>query len=131
MYAVVEIKGMQYKVSPDAIIQVPKTEVEEGGKVSYDRVLFLNEGKKQLVGTPVVEGAKVEATVVGHGKDEKVIVYKKKRRNRYQRKRGHRQQYTAIQIDKIVTGGNGKSTTRKTSKKQASEETAEAKDSKE
>lgn len=131
MYAVVEIKGMQYKVSPDAVIQVPKTEVEEGEKVSYDRVLFLNEGKKQTVGTPVVNGAKVEATVVGHGKDEKVIVYKKKRRNRYQRKRGHRQHYTAIQIDKIVTGENGKTSTKKKARKKASEETVEEKNSKE
>ncbi len=129
MYAVVEIKGMQYKVSPDAIIQIPKTDVEEGKKVSYDRVLFLNEGKKQSVGTPVVEGAKVEATVVGHGKDEKVIVYKKKRRNRYQRKRGHRQQYTAIQIDKIVTGGNGKSAAKKQTKKKKAEDKADEKNS--
>jgi len=124
MYAVVEIKGMQFKVRPEQQIRVPKTEAESGSKLSYDRVLFLNDGKKPVVGTPTVNGASVEATVVEHGKDKKVLVFKKKRRKRYQRTRGHRQQYTTIQIDKIVTASKKKAAAKKTAPKKP--ESAEA-----
>lgn len=113
MYAVVEIKGMQFKVRPEQHIQVPKTDAEAGSKLSYDRVLFLNDGKKPVVGTPTVNGASVEATVIDHGKAKKVLVFKKKRRKRYQRTRGHRQQYTTIQIDKIVTASKKKAAAQK------------------
>ena len=113
MYAVVEIKGMQYKVRPEQQIQVPKTDAESGSKLSYDRVLFLHDGKKPVVGTPTISGASVEATVIDHGKAKKVLVFKKKRRKRYQRTRGHRQQYTTIQIDKIVTASKKKTATKK------------------
>lgn len=129
MYAVVEIKGMQFKVQPESTVKVPKTDVETGKKVSFDRVLFINSGKKQLIGNPIIKGAKVEGTVVEHGKDRKVIVFKKKRRKRYKRTRGHRQQYTTIQIDKIVTNGKKKSAA--SSKKKEKPKEAEAESSKE
>jgi len=128
MYAVVEIKGKQFKVQPESYVRIPKTESEAGEKLSYDRVLYINNGKKQLIGTPVVKGAKVEATVVDHGKEKKVIVFKKKRRKRYKRTRGHRQQYTTIQIDKIVTNGKKKSAA---SKKKEETKKADAESSKE
>ncbi len=122
MYAVVEIKGMQFKVQPDAKITIPKTDAEEGGKVTYDKVLFIHDGKKAHIGTPMVSGATVEATVLEHGKDKKVTVFKKKRRKGYRRKKGHRQQFTSIQIDNIAT--KSKKTT--AAKKKSSEEKPKA-----
>ncbi len=101
MYAVVEIAGQQYKVSTSKKYYVPKLEGETGTKVEFDRVLLLADEKNIKVGAPIVDGVKVEATVLGHVKDDKVIVFKKKRRKGYRVKRGHRQQYTQIEITNI------------------------------
>lgn len=101
MYAVVEIAGHQYKVAPSNKYFVPKLEGEAGTKVKFDKVLLIADEKNITVGAPVVNGVKVEATVLGHVKDDKVIVFKKKRRKGYRVKRGHRQQYTQIEITNI------------------------------
>ncbi|MCF7804601.1 MAG: 50S ribosomal protein L21 [Candidatus Marinimicrobia bacterium] len=122
MYAVVEIKGMQYKVTPGAELNVPLTDAEEGANLTYDRVLYLQNGKSPEIGTPTVDGATVEATVLRHGKAEKVIVFKKKRRKNYRRKRGHRQPFTTIRIDDIkTTGAKSKSASKKSTKKKEKE----------
>jgi large subunit ribosomal protein L21 len=101
MYAVVEIAGKQFKVTGSDRVRVPKLDAEIGKTVRFDKVLLLADDGTVKVGTPTVEGAKVEAKVLAHGKDEKVIVFKKKRRKGYRVKRGHRQGYTQIEITSI------------------------------
>ena len=101
MNAVVEISGKQFKVSKDTKIYVHRLDANEGAKVSFENVLLLDNGKKLLVGTPNVKGASVEAKVLKHLKDDKVIVFKKKRRKGYRVKNGHRQALTEIVIEKV------------------------------
>ena len=101
MNAVVEISGKQFKVSKDTKLYVHRLDANEGAKVSFENVLLLDNGKKLLVGTPNVKGASVEAKVLKHLKDDKVIVFKKKRRKGYQVKNGHRQALTEIVIEKV------------------------------
>lgn len=94
MYAIVETGGKQYKVSKGDFIYVEKLDVEEGQNVVLDKVLYVD-GK---IGTPYVEGATVEAKVVRHGKEKKIIVYKYKAKKNYHKKQGHRQPYTKLEI---------------------------------
>ena len=101
MNAVVEISGKQFKVSKDTKLYVHRLDAKEGDKVSFENVLLLDNGKKLLVGTPNVKGASVEAKVLKHLKDDKVIVFKKKRRKGYRVKNGHRQALTEIVIEKV------------------------------
>jgi large subunit ribosomal protein L21 len=101
MNAVVEISGKQFKVSKDTKLYVHRLDAKEGAKVSFENVLLLDNGKKLLVGTPNVKGASVEAKVIKHLKDDKVIVFKKKRRKGYRVKNGHRQALTEIVIEKV------------------------------
>ena len=101
MYAVVEIAGKQYKVNDNAKILVPTLKQKAGSTVKFDRVLLLGGEKEIRVGNPLVAGAMVEATVLDHGKAEKVIVFKKKKRKGYRVRRGHRQGYTQVQITNI------------------------------
>jgi len=101
MYAVVEIAGKQFKVAPKDKILVPTLKDKVGSKVRFDKVLLWGAEKDVKVGSPLVAGANVEATVLDHKKADKVIVFKKKRRKGYRVKRGHRQAYTQIEITKI------------------------------
>ena len=102
MYAVVETSGKQYKVSAGEIIDVDKLSLEVGEKIELDRVLLVADGEDVRVGQPIIEGAKVVATVTAHGKGPKIIVFKYRPKQRYRRKRGHRQAYTRLMIDEIV-----------------------------
>ena len=101
MNAVVEISGKQFKVAKDSKLYVHRLDAKEGSKVSFENVLLLDNGSKVVVGTPTVKGASVEAKVVKHLKDDKVIVFKKKRRKGYKVKNGHRQALTQIVIEKV------------------------------
>ena len=101
MYAVIETCGKQYKVSEGDIVFVEKLDVNEGEKVTFDKVLLLSDGDKVKVGTPTVKNAKVEATVVEHGKAKKVLVYKYKAKKNERKTQGHRQPFTKIKIEKI------------------------------
>ena len=101
MNAVVEISGKQFKVAKDSKLYVHRLDAKEGSKVSFENVLLLDNGSKVVVGTPTVKGASVEAKVVKHLKDDKVIVFKKKRRKGYRVKNGHRQALTEIVIEKV------------------------------
>ena len=101
MYAVIVTGGKQYKVSEGDTLFVEKIEAEEGSAVTFDQVLMVGEGEDVKVGAPTVAGATVEASVVENGKARKVIVYKYKRKSGYHKKNGHRQQYTAVKIEKI------------------------------
>ena len=101
MYAIVNIAGQQFKVAKDQYLFVHRLQGEEGASIEFDNVLLAEDGGKITVGTPVVEGAKVSATILSHLKGEKVIVFKKKRRKGYKKKNGHRQHFTKIQITGI------------------------------
>ena len=103
MYAVVEVGGKQYRVSEGETIEVERLPLEVGKTLSIDRVLLLGGDGQLKVGTPTVKGARVKARVTEHGRGRKVIVFKFKPRNRYQRKHGHRQEYTRLAIESIVT----------------------------
>ena len=101
MYAIVEIAGRQFKVEKGRKLYVYRLQGDEGSSVSFDKVLLTDNDGQVKVGTPVVEGAVVNATILKHLKDDKVIVFKKRRRKGYQVKNGHRQYLTQIQIDEI------------------------------
>lgn len=102
MYAIVDIAGQQFKVQKDQKIFVHRLEGEEGTELNFDKVLLIeNEGKVTL-GSPAIKEANVTATVLEHVKGDKVIIFKKKRRKGYKVKRGHRQQFTKIQIGEII-----------------------------
>lgn len=112
MYAVVETGGKQYKVAVGDKLKVEKLAVEEGSSVSIERVLMVANGDDVTVGAPLVE-VPVTATVLSHGKDKKIRVFKMKRRKNYRRTRGHRQLYTEIEItgiggDKAVSESQAK-----------------------
>ena len=101
MFAIVTIAGQQFKVEKDQEIFVHQLEASEGDKMTFSDVHMVADGDKTTVGKPVIEKAKVNATVLGHQKGDKVIVFKKKRRKGYQVKNGHRQRFTKIKIDSI------------------------------
>ena len=101
MYAIVDIAGQQFKVEKDQKLYVHRLEGEEGNKVSFDKVMLIDTGKKVSVGEPVVKGTSVDAKIISHVKGDKVLVFKKKRRKGYQKLNGHRQQFTQIQIEGI------------------------------
>jgi large subunit ribosomal protein L21 len=105
MYAIVDIAGQQFKVEKDQKVYVHRLDAEEGKKVNFDRVLLIDDNGKVNIGAPAINGAQVSATVLEHLKGDKVIVFKKKRRKGYQKKNGHRQYLTEIQIDSIVASG--------------------------
>lgn len=97
-YAVIRTGGLQYRVSSGDVIKVPTIRGEVGKAVDIPEVLALSVGGELTVGKPVVDGAKVTAEVVGHGRGRKIVVYKKKRRKGYQRTKGHRQGFTELRI---------------------------------
>ena len=101
MSAIVEIAGQQFKVSKDLKVYVHRLTNEEGSKVSFDKVLLLDENGNITLGAPAIEGASVEAKVLQHLKGDKVIVFKKKRRKGYKKRNGHRQYLTQIVIEGI------------------------------
>ena len=102
MYAVVEVAGSQFRVEQGDNIRVAHMNADTGEKVTIDRVLLISEDGGTRIGTPHIEDASVEASVLGHGKGDKVIVFKMKRRKGYRRKNGHRQPYTDLHIDTIA-----------------------------
>ena len=102
MYAVIKTGGKQYRVSPGDSIEVEKLPYEVGEQVELDEVLLVANGSGTQIGRPLVEGAKVKATVTRQAKGRKVIIYKYRPSKRYRRRRGHRQHYTRLRIDEIV-----------------------------
>ena len=102
MYAIVEIAGQQFKVESGRKLYTNRLKGDEGASLSFDRVLLTDNDGQVKIGSPVVEGAKVEAKIVRHLKDDKVIVFKKKRRKGYKVKNGHHQFLTQIEITNII-----------------------------
>jgi len=103
MYAIIEVGGKQYRVSEGESIEVERLPLEVGESLTIDRVLLLGGDGHLKVGAPTVEGARVEARVTEHGQGRRLIVFKFRTRNRYQRKHGHRQGYTRLAIESILT----------------------------
>ncbi len=101
MYAIIETGGKQYKVSEGDVIFIEKLEAAEGETVTFDKVLVVADGDKVNVGAPAVDGASVTAKVEKQGKSKKIYVFKMKRKKNYRRKKGHRQPFTKVTIDKI------------------------------
>ncbi|AQS94734.1 MULTISPECIES: 50S ribosomal protein L21 [Polaribacter] len=126
MYAIVEIAGQQFKVAKDQKVYVHRLQGEEGSEVSFDNVLLLDDNGSVSIGAPAIEGAAVTAKILSHLKGDKVIVFKKKRRKGYQKKNGHRQALTEIQIESIAASG-AKKATKKAATKKAAAPKAEAK----
>jgi large subunit ribosomal protein L21 len=98
MYAIVKIAGQQFKATPNSILRVPKLEAEVGGSVKFEEVLLWSDGTETQVGAPFVAGKSVSGEVVRHGRADKILVFKKKRRKNYRRKNGHRQWFTEIRL---------------------------------
>lgn len=104
MFAVIQTGGRQYKVAPNDVIKVEKLEGNAGAKITLSEVLLVSDGTSTSVGTPTVAGAAVTAEIVAQDRSDKVIIFKKKRRQNYRRKKGHRQDVTVLKI----TGISGK-----------------------
>ena len=101
MYAIVNISGKQYKATQGAKLRIPRQSGESGAKLSFENILLINKGDITQIGEPNVVGAKITATILNHGRERKILIYKKKRRKGYQRKNGHRQWYTDIEVQNI------------------------------
>ena len=135
MYAVIEACGKQYKVTKGDVVFFEKLDVEEGKKVTFDKVVLLSDDGKVEVGAPYVKGIKVEGKVVAHGKGKKIIDFKYKAKKNYKRKQGHRQPYTKVEITAIklptakkeVAEEKKAETTAKTTTKKAATKTSAAK----
>ena len=104
MFAVIRTGGKQYKVAPDDLITVEKLEGEPGASLQL-AVLMVGDGNSVSTGSPLLDGATVSATLVEHKRADKILVFKKKRRHNYRRKRGHRQHQTVLRITEIRAGG--------------------------
>ena len=103
MYAVFQTGGKQFRVEPGTRLRIPSLEVEPGDSVTFDHVLLAGDGEdKILVGTPTVDGASVTAEVIRHGRADKIIVFKLKRRKGYRKKQGHRQNFTEIRVEAVA-----------------------------
>jgi len=102
MYAIVDIAGQQFKVEKDQKIFTHRLEGEEGSEVTFDKVLLIDNDGDVNVGAPTIDGSSVKAKIISHMKGDKVIVYKKKRRKGYEKKNGHRQYLTQIEIQEIA-----------------------------
>jgi large subunit ribosomal protein L21 len=126
MYAIVEIAGQQFKVSKDLKVYVHRLTNEEGSKVSFEKVLLLDDNGTITLGAPAIEGASVEAKVLQHLKGDKVIIFKKKRRKGYKKRNGHRQYLTQIVIEGITATGAKKAVPKAEVKTQKVEAKVEA-----
>ena len=127
MYALVNYSGNQLLIKEGEKIKIPFIDQKVGSKLVFDSVMFLDDGKTKKIGNPYIKTLSIDAKIISHGKDKKIIVFKKKRRKGYQKKNGHRQNYTMVQVDKIL---NKKTVTKKptkssqTKKKVATKKTA-------
>ena len=104
MYAVIKTGGKQYRVHEGDTLRVEKLIANEGDSISFDHVLMLGEGESVTVGTPTVAGASVSATVLAHGRGDKISIIKFKRRKHYMRRQGHRQHFTEVKVTGIAGG---------------------------
>ena len=130
MYAIVEIAGQQFKVAKDQKVYVHRLQGEAGSKVTFDNVFLLDDNGSVSIGAPAIEGAAVTAKILSHLQGDKVIVFKKKRRKGYQKKNGHRQALSEIQIESIAASGAKKATKKAAAPKAEAKKAAPKKSSK-
>ncbi len=104
MYAVIESGGKQHRVEPGEVLKLEKLNASEGDTIDFDNVMMIGEGSDVKIGAPYVDGGKVTAEIVSHGRGKKITIIKMKRRKHYRRQAGHRQSYTEIKI-KEISGG--------------------------
>jgi large subunit ribosomal protein L21 len=102
MYAVVSTGGKQYKVQEGDILRIEKISGDVGTPVTFDQVLMFSDGENITIGQPLIDHITINAHIIEQGKAKKILVFKYKRRKRYRRKQGHRQQFTAVKIDTIA-----------------------------
>lgn len=102
MYAIVKTGGKQYRVSPNEKLKIEKINTKVGEEITFGQVLSVGEGEKLKIGKPLLTSASVKATVLSHGRHNKAVIFKMRRRKHYQRRQGHRQDYTEICIQSIV-----------------------------
>ena len=129
MYALVDYSGNQILIKEGEKTRIPYTDKKVGTKIVFDNVLFIDDGKDKKVGKPYINSFSINAKIVSQEKDKKIIVFKKKRRKGYQKKNGHRQNYTLIQVDSIATKKTAakKTTTKKTAAKKTTAKKTAAK----
>ena len=101
MYALIEFAGKQFRIEEGSSIKVPYVDGKVGTKVTIDKVLYLDDGKNKMVGTPLVSGVKIGGEIISHGRERKVVVFKFKRRKGYQKKNTHQQEYSILKIGKL------------------------------
>ncbi|MFL3051644.1 MAG: 50S ribosomal protein L21 [Candidatus Neomarinimicrobiota bacterium] len=118
MFAIINIAGKQFRVEKDDELKVPHLDTAEGKTLKFDKVLLTNDGKKVNLGSPLLDGASVSATVINHGRGRKIRIFKKKRRKGYRRNNGHRQNYSLIKIG-TITSGKVKSADKEVSKEES------------
>jgi large subunit ribosomal protein L21 len=104
MYAVIKTGGKQYRVSAGQSLRVEKLDAQAGSEVTLSEVLLVGEGDDVKIGSPLLSGAAVKATIVAQGRGDKIRIFKMRRRKHYRKSQGHRQSYTELRIDSIVTG---------------------------
>ncbi len=114
MYALIEFAGKQFKVEEGSSIKVPYVDGKVGSKVDFEKIIYMDDGKNKMVGTPIVAGAKIDGEIVSHGRERKVVVFKFKRRKGYQKKNTHRQEYSILKVGKV---GKAKKVAKKESTK--------------
>ena len=114
MYALIEFAGKQFKVEEGSSIKVPYVDGKVGSKVNFEKIIYMDDGKNKMVGTPIVAGAKIDGEIVSHGRERKVVVFKFKRRKGYQKKNTHRQEYSILKVGKV---GKAKKVAKKESAK--------------
>jgi large subunit ribosomal protein L21 len=102
MYAVFETGGKQFRAEPGTRVRIPSLAAEPGATVTFERVLLAGDGSDIKVGVPLVQGASVTAEVLRHGRDKKVIIFKRKRRKGYRKKQGHRQGFTEVRVNAVA-----------------------------
>ena len=114
MYALIEFAGKQFKVEEGSSIKVPYVDGKVGSKVNFEKVIYMDDGKNKMVGTPIVDGVKIDGKIISHGRERKVVVFKFKRRKGYQKKNTHRQEYSILKVGKV---GKAKKVAKKESAK--------------
>ena len=114
MYALIEFAGKQFKVEEGSSIKVPYVDGKVGSKVTFDKIIYMDDGKNKTVGTPILTGVKIDGEIVSHGRERKVVVFKFKRRKGYQKKNTHRQEYSILKVGKV---GKAKKVAKKESAK--------------
>ena len=106
MFAIIKTGGKQYSVESGKVLKIEKIIGKKGETFTFDQVLLIGDSQKQTLGTPIIKGASVKATIIDQIRDKKIIVFKKKRRKNYRKTKGHRQYLTVLKIDKILQIGS-------------------------